>query len=84
MISDDGKLAQTFNEYFVNIVPSLGIAPFHENNDDVNNDNIDNSITKFEDHPSVVPIKEQMKKNAIKLSLSRILVQTARYHLLKK
>ena len=28
MITNDGKLAQTFNEYFVNIVPSLGIFHF--------------------------------------------------------
>ena len=62
VITDDGKLAQTFNEYFVNIVPSLGITSFHENNDNVNNDNIDNIIIKFEGHPSIVAIKEQMKK----------------------
>ena len=62
VITDDGKLAQTFNEYFVNIVSSLGITPFHENNDDVNNDNIDNTITKFENHLSIVAITEQMKK----------------------
>ena len=62
VITHDRKLAQTFNEYFVNIVPSLGITSFHENNDNVNNDNIDNIITKFEGHPSIVAIKEQMKK----------------------
>ena len=62
VITDDGKLAQTFNEYFVNIVPSLGITSFHENNDNVNSDNIDNIIIKFEGHPSIVAIKEQMKK----------------------
>ena len=62
VITDDGKLAQTFNEYFVNIVPSLGITSFHENNDNVNNDNIDNIIIKFEGHPSIIAIKEQMKK----------------------
>ena len=61
MITDDGKFAQTFNEYFVNIVPSLGVTSFHENNDDVNNDNVDNSITKCEGHSSIVAIKEQMK-----------------------
>ena len=83
VITDDGKLAETFNEYFVNIVLSLGITSFHENNDDVDNDNIDNSITKFEGHPSVVPIKEQMKKNAIKLSLSRELVQKKSLQLLR-
>ena len=29
LITVDGKLAQIFNEYFVNIVPSLGITSFH-------------------------------------------------------
>ena len=62
VITDDGKLTQTFNEYFVNIVPSLSITSFHENNDNVNNDNIESIIIKFEGHPSIVAIKEQMKK----------------------
>ena len=62
VITADGKIAQTFDAYFVNIVPSLGITSFHENNYDVNNDNIDSTITKFEGHPSIVTIKEQMKK----------------------
>ena len=62
MITDDGKLAQIFHEYLVNIVPSLRITYFHENNDDVNNDNIDSTIRKSEGHPSIVAIKEQMKK----------------------
>ena len=61
VITDDGKLAQTFNEYFVNIVPSLGITFFHENNDNINNDNIDNIIIKFEGHQSIITIKKQMK-----------------------
>ena len=43
-------------------VPSLGITSFHENNDNVHNDNIDNIIIKFEGHPSIVAIKEQMIK----------------------
>ena len=57
------KLAQTFNEYFVNIVPSLDITSFRQNNDDVNNDNIDNAMIKFEGHASIVAIKKQMKKS---------------------
>ena len=61
VITDDRKLTQTFNEYFVNILSNLGITSFHENNVDVNNDNIDNTITKFKGHPSIVDIKEQMK-----------------------
>ena len=50
VITDGERLAQNFNEYFVNIVASLSINLFHENKDDVNNDNIDNTITKFESH----------------------------------
>ena len=61
VISDDRKLVQTFNKYFVNIVPRFRITSFHENNVDINNDNIDNTITKFEGHPSIVVIKERMK-----------------------
>ena len=61
-ITNDVKLAQTFNEYFVNIVPNLGFTSFHENNDDVNNDIIDNTLTKSEGDPSIVAIKEQIKK----------------------
>ena len=57
--TDDGKLSQTFNEYFVNFVPSLAITFFRENNDDINNENKDNTIKKFQDNPSIVAIKEQ-------------------------
>ena len=57
--TDDGKLSQTFNEYFVNFVPSLAITSFRENNDDINNENKDNTIKKFQDNPSIVAIKEQ-------------------------
>ena len=71
MFTNDEKLAQTFEEYFVNIVSSLGITSFRENNDDVNNDNIDNTITKFEGHASIASIKEQMRESNIKLSLSK-------------
>ena len=28
VITDDGKLAHTFNKYFVNVAPSLGITSF--------------------------------------------------------
>ena len=83
VITDDGKLAQIFNEYFVNIVPSLGITSFHKKNDNVNNDNIDNTIKKFEGHPSLAAIKKQMR-NTTQISLSKMLVQTKQLQLLKK
>ena len=57
MITNDGKLVQNVNESFMSIVPSLGITSFRENNDDLNSDNVDNAILKFEGHPSIVAIK---------------------------
>ena len=45
-ITDKEKLL-TFNEYFVDIIPSLGITYFRVNNDGVNNDKINNTITKL-------------------------------------
>ena len=47
----------------MNIVPSLGITNFHENNDDVNNDNIDKTITTFEGYPRIAAIKKRIKKS---------------------
>ena len=47
----------------MNIVPSLGITTFHENNDDVNNDNIDKTITTFEGYPRIAAIKKWIKKS---------------------
>ena len=46
------------NEYFVNIVQSLGIPSFLENNDDLN---IDNANAKFKEHLSMVHMKESNK-----------------------
>ena len=39
MISDDIEIAETFNEFFVNIVPGLKISPKENYETDVGNDN---------------------------------------------
>ena len=46
---DDMEIAETFNEFFVNIVPSLNISPKENYKTDVENDNepILNYINKF-------------------------------------
>ena len=66
----------------MNIAPRLGITTFHENNDDVNNDNIDKTITKIEGHPSIAATKKRIK-NPISLSFPRMLLQTESLQLLK-
>ena len=39
VISDDMEIAETFNEFFVDIVPSLKISPKENYEKDVGNDN---------------------------------------------
>ena len=50
MITDHGYFAQTFNKYFANTVPSFAISCFLKNNNDLNSDDTDNTVTKFESH----------------------------------
>ena len=69
VISQDMKIAEKFNKFFVNIVPSLKILPKKNYEADVRNDNepILNYINKFKNHPSIKVINQGKKK--IKLSL---------------
>ena len=55
VISEDKEIAETFNEFFVNIVPSLKISPKENYETDVRNDNVPilNYINKFKIHPSI-------------------------------
>ena len=48
------EIAGTFNEFFVNIVPSLKISPKINYETDIENDNdILNYINKFKNHSSI-------------------------------
>ena len=65
VISEDMEIAETFNEFFVNIVPSLKISPKENYETDVGNDNepILNYINKFKNHPSIKAIKSRKKED---------------------
>ena len=60
VVSDDKAVAEIFNEFFINIVPNLKISA----QDDFNinfiksADPILNSVNKFQNHPSIIMIKE--------------------------
>ena len=64
VISEDMEIAETFNEFFMNIVPSLKIWPKENYETDVGNDNkpILNYINKFKNHPSIKVIKSRKKE----------------------
>ena len=64
MISEDIEIAETFNEFFVNIAPSLKFSPKENYETDVGNHNetILNYINKFKNNPSIKVIKSRKKE----------------------
>ena len=64
VISDDMEIAETFNEFFVDIVPSLKVSPKENYEADVGNDDesILNYINKLKNHPSIKVIKSRKKE----------------------
>ena len=66
VISENMENAEIFDEFFVNIVPSLKISPKENYETDVGNDNesILNYINKFKNHPSIKTIKSRKKRRA--------------------
>ena len=63
IISDDAEVAQTFNDFFKNCVNSLNITEnrslITETNETL--DRVDESIKRFENHPSIRTIKENVE-----------------------
>ena len=64
VFSVDMQIAEIFNEFFVNIVPSLKISPNKNYKTNVGNDNepILNYINKFKNHPSIKVINSKKKE----------------------
>ena len=75
VISDDTQVAQTFNDFFKTTVDSLGII---ENRFLISQTNcelgkVDQAIAKFEKHPSILSIKENVESD-LKFSFSTVTV----------
>ena len=62
-IKDEEIVANIFSDFFVNIVPNLGIMTQHEflNTTDNSQDRIENAISKYENHPSIILIKNYLE-----------------------
>ena len=60
-LDENGKLVS--EDFFVKIVPILGINTEHEflNTTKISHNPIENAIYKYENHPSVIAIKNHMK-----------------------
>ena len=67
IISDEGKVAEIFNNFFVNIVPSLKIPNNHNCNMDFQktDDPVLNVINKYRHHSSIVMINSKIETESI-------------------
>ena len=79
IISDDTEVAQTFNDFFKSCVSSLDISEnkllLTETNDTLSS--VDEAIQKFEKHPSISSINENVKVDQ-RFSFSEITVDDIR------
>ena len=62
IISDDQEVAEIFNQFFINSVNSLEITKnkLLISNTDNLNDPVEIALKKFEQHPSIIEIKEKV------------------------
>ena len=61
---DEMEIAETFNDFFMNVVPSLKISPKENSKTNVGNDKepILSYINKFKNHPSIKVRKSRKKE----------------------
>ena len=74
IISNDKELARIFNEFFVNIVPNLGINTNHSFliNTDNEDDPIEKAIAKYKNHPCIISIKKFMENSDSSFSFQHV------------
>ena len=74
IISNDKELARIFNNFFVNKVLNLGINTNHSFliNTDNENDPIEKTIAKYNNHPSIISIKKFMENSDSSFSFQRV------------
>ena len=61
VLSDDLKIAECMNDYFVNITKSLDIKKWPEHNSTLQSDDIVfKAIDKYSNHPSIKAIKSRI------------------------
>ena len=70
LITKNGDLAKTFNNFFSSIVKKLGIEQIPDNESNLPNvdDPILKAIAKYENHPIILRIKKYMKEKDLYFS----------------
>ena len=74
IIRNDKELARIFNEFFVNIVPNLGLNTNHSFliNTDHESDPIEKAIAKCKNHPSIISIETFMENSDSSFSFQHV------------
>ena len=74
LVRDEKEVANTFNEFFVNTVPNLGINIEHDftNTTNISHNKNENAIWKSKNHPSVIAIRKYMKGTNSSLSFQTV------------
>ena len=65
IISNDTELAAIFNEFFVNVIPNLGMNTNHSFliNAENESDPIEKALAKYENYPGIISIKKFMENS---------------------
>ena len=63
IVSDDKQLSEIFNNFFIETIPNFGLYGEKDNTIDntINMQNLDDIIITYENHPSIVKIKQQVE-----------------------
>ena len=73
VITEDLKIATTFNKYFINITSTLSIPKWDQGLNILSYDPVLNAIEKYKFHPSVIKIKSHFGTVSEKFELSHVL-----------
>ena len=65
IIQEEGELTETFNEFFVSIVKNLRINENLLPTSSSETINVESIIIKFDNHPSIVTIRNRFDENSI-------------------
>ena len=76
IIRNEVKVANIFNKYFVNMVPSMGITNNHIflSNTDTSDDPLDKIIDKYKNHPSITCINKHLTNSELSFTFQPVLV----------
>ena len=72
IIDNDNLISETFNNFFSNIVENLDIVDNFSSNLNKDEDPIVNAINKYENHPSIKKIKENMPNESFSFQYTTI------------